>query len=799
VTDQLRERLQASLGSAYVLERELGGGGMSRVFVAHDTSLGRKVVVKVLPAETAGAVSLERFKREIQLAARLQHPHIIPLLSAGDSDGIPYYTMPYVSDETLRTRIARGDLSLSEAVRTLREIASALAFAHREGVVHRDIKPDNVLLSGGVAAVTDFGVAKAVSAASTLSEGQSTGGLTSFGIALGTPAYISPEQASAEPDVDHRADIYSLGCVAYELICGTPPFAGRGAAKLMAAHVNEMPEPIAKRRADVPGPLAALVMRCLAKRPDDRPQSAEEIVHALDDLTTPSGGRSAVSAGMHAGVLGGHGRLAAVTAAVVLVVLAGAWGVAKMRSGGTTGTPAGKSIAVLPFENLSGNKENEYFSDGITEEITNALTKIPGLNVASRSVAAAEHAKGSDVRQVGQALHVDAVLSGSVQRSGDQVRISAQLVNTANGLNLWSDKYDEQLKDVFAVQDKIAKAIVSGLQLKLVGGGSGNLVKAQTENPEAHTLYLQGLYFWNQRTAATIQKAISYFEQAIKKDPGFARAYAGLALSYGALPDYQDVDTKTTMQKVTAAARKALSLDSTLAEAWSAIGLSEGKLWHNAEAETAYRHAIALDSNYATAHHWYALLLAHRGQFEEAVRQIKKARELEPLSLIINSNVGRVLYLAGRYDEAAGALKGAIDLDPNFSSAHEHLGAVYLQQRKYDEAIAELHRRIELAGSRPSQQLCMLGHAYAVSGHKDEARAILNEVLGRASHEAISYGALAMLYDGLGDHAKGLEALRTAVERFDPLLQLMSRDVRFEGLRKDPVGAELFRRTEAMQ
>jgi TolB-like protein/Flp pilus assembly protein TadD len=540
-------------------------------------------------------------------------------------------------------------------------------------------------------------------------------------------------------------------------------------------------------------------MRCLAKRSDDRPQSAEEIVHALDDMTTPSGGRSAVSPGIQLGAFVGRGRLAAVAVAVAVVVLAGAWGIAKMRSGGTTGTPAGKSIAVLPFENLSGVKENEYFSDGITEEITNALTKLPGLSVASRSVAAAARAKGSDVRQVGEALHVDAVLSGSVQRSGDQVRISAQLINTANGLNLWSDKYDEQLKDVFAVQDKIAKAIVSGLQLKLASGGSGKLVKAQTESPEAHTLFLQGLYFWNRRTSSTIQKAISYFEQAITRDPGYARAYAGLALSYASLPDYEDVDTKTSVEKATSVARKALSLDSTLAEAWSAIGLGESKLWHNAEAETAMRHAIALDSNYATAHHWYALRLAHIGQLDEAVRQIKQARQLEPLSLIINSNVGRILYLAGRYDEASGALKRAIDLDPNFPSTHEHLGAVYLQQRKYDEAIAELRRRIELAGSRPSQQLGMLGHAYAVSGHKDEARAILNEILGRAGHEAISYGALALLYDGLGEHAKGLEALRTAVERFDPLLQLMSRDVRFDGLRKDPVGAELFRRTEAMQ
>jgi serine/threonine-protein kinase len=289
---ELRDRLQASLGAAYTLERELGGGGMSRVFVATEASLGRAVVVKVLPPETAAGVSTERFKREISVAARLQHPHIVPLLSAGEMEGVPYFTMPFIRGESLRVRLARrGELPVNEAVRVLREIASALAYAHANGVVHRDIKPDNVLFSDDVAMVTDFGVAKALSA-STNGDG---GGMTSLGVALGTPAYMSPEQATADPSTDHRADIYAFGVLAYEMLTGQPPFVGRNPSQLLAAQVQDLPEPVGRRRPSLPPALAALVMRCLEKRPADRPQTASEIVHALDDITTPSGGMQPTS------------------------------------------------------------------------------------------------------------------------------------------------------------------------------------------------------------------------------------------------------------------------------------------------------------------------------------------------------------------------------------------------------------------------------------------------------------------------------------------------------------------------
>src|SRR4051794_1552789 len=345
-SSDLRDQLQATLSGSYTLERELGGGGMSRVFVAEETALHRKVVIKVLPPETAAQVSLERFKREILLAAKLQHPHIVPLLTAGESNGLPYLTMPFVDGESLRVRLARhGELPVNQAIRMLREIASALAYAHDHGIVHRDIKPDNVLLSRGSAMVTDFGVAKALSASSDAEHG----GMTSLGVALGTPAYMSPEQASADPSVDHRADIYSFGVLAYELLTGQPPFAGRTPQNLLAAHVSELPEPITKRRASLPSALSALVMRCLEKRPADRPQSASEIVHALDDITTPSGGMTPTGTHPVAAVgksVGRSRRWGWIAAVVAVVVVIAGWLFAA-RTGGTAKLP---SIAVLPTD-----------------------------------------------------------------------------------------------------------------------------------------------------------------------------------------------------------------------------------------------------------------------------------------------------------------------------------------------------------------------------------------------------------------------------------------------------------------
>jgi serine/threonine-protein kinase len=789
----LRDQLQSSLGESYTIDRELGGGGMSRVFVAEEHALNRKVVVKVLPEDVAGTVSTQRFKREIAFAARLHHPHIVPLLTAGETSGIPYYTMPFVEGETLRDRLEREPIGPNEAVRIIREMASALAYAHERGVVHRDIKPENVLLAGGVVAVTDFGVAKALNAARTGDAGgarESTATLTSFGVALGTPAYMAPEQAAADPNVDHRADLYSLGCVAYEMLAGTPPFAGKTPQQTLAAHVTMEPPAITATRPDLSPPLAELVMRCLAKQPGDRPQSAVEIVSALDALVTTSGGLPAARAPR---------RLA--RGAMFAIVIVGIGVAAAVLAHARTpreavARDAPRSVGVLPFANLSDDKSNEYFSEGVTEEITTVLGKLPGLRVAAESPSASTAKSAPDPRGVGKALGVETVLTGSVQRAGDRVRISAQLVKVADGFQIWSDRYDRRLQDVFAVQDEIARAIVAGLRLSLSPSQSSHLVHAGTTNSDAHSLYLQGMYYWNQRTLASLDKSIEVFRQAIAKDSMYAAPRAGLALAYAIIPDYGDLSTDAYVDSALVAGNQAIALDSTSADAYAALGEAHAARWENAASLDAFRHAVALDSNSARARQWYAEELAHVGQFDEAVRQIHKAQQLEPLTLIINANVGRVELEARHYAAAEAALRHTLELDSTNQTATTLLATTLLEQGNTRAAIAAGERALALAPNRPTMTLAGLGYLYATAGRRAEAESILREIEGRASREPISYGGLALLLSSLGRQQEAVAALDTAVAKYDAVIGMKSQDPMFDALRKAPGAAALFAKAE---
>ena len=765
---------------------------MSRVFVATETALDRRIVVKVLPGEMASSVSAERFGREIKVAARLQHPHIVPLLSAGQTaEGTPFYTMPFVKGESLRERLERtGELSVNEGIRVLRDVAAALAYAHAEGVVHRDIKPANVMLSGGVAVVTDFGVAKAFDVAQT-KEGTRSG-ITSLGVALGTPAYMSPEQASADPQVDHRADIYSFGVMAYEVLGGTPPFTHRLPAQLLAAHVKDTPESLEHRRPNLPPQLTRLVMRCLEKRPADRPQSADEIVRELDSIGTPSGGTTPT----HTPPVRAR-RPAYVAIGVVALVLVGllAWKLAARAPGAAS---KGTSIAVLPFDNLGGEAKNDFFTEGMTEEITGALAKLPGLRVPARSVSTAAAKREPDVQKVGIALGVNAVLQGTVQRAGERVRIGVQLINVADGLHLWSEQYDGDMKDVFRVQDSIAKAIVGALRMTLGQGGSRNIVRTATEDPEAHNLYLQGMYLWNRRTPSTMPRSIEYLERAVQRDSTYAKAQAGLALAYAVSPDYMDTQLAPTVEKATAAAKRALTLDPTLPEAYTAIANSQSRLFKNAAADSAYRKAIEVDSTYATAWHWHGLLLDHVGRMDDAIRALRRARELDPTSLIIATNVGFVAMHARRFDLADSALRKAIEQDATFSNAHRHLGNLLIIRKRYDEGLAEIRRGLELQTAWLSANTAHYAWALAVAGHTAEARQKLGEVLEHAKHEPISKSAVATAFAALGEMDTAIKYLTEAVAEYDSPLSNNSRDARFDKLRADPRGKALLERIEKM-
>ncbi|MBP6771441.1 MAG: protein kinase [Gemmatimonadaceae bacterium] len=644
----LRTQLQTTLGDGYTLERELGGGGMSRVFVARENALGREVVVKVLSPDLAASVSAERFTREIATAARLQQANIVPVLSAGTSGGVSYYTMPFVKGESLRAQLARGvNLSVHDRFNVLRDVARALAYAHGEGVIHRDIKPDNILLSAGTAVVTDFGIAKAISASRTLdgtAPRDDNGTLTQVGSSIGTPAYMAPEQAVGE-SVDARADLYAWGVVAYELLSGAHPFAGKtGTSQLIAAHLTETPRGLAELAPNVPREVSALVMQCLAKNPAQRPADANALLSGLSSITTPSTERTASSAPARA-------RAPWLKVAIPVVALAAFGAVlwATRRSAATTeasnalvaDTTALSSIAVLPFVNTSGDSKDEYFSDGLTDELSHALSKLPGLRLAGRSSSFSFKGKSILAPDVGKALGVGAIVEGTVRRAGDRIRLTAQLTSTRNGQLLWSDAFERSGADVFAIQDAFTSAIVSALTPRLSGASPATAVNASavgtsargTADAQAYDLYLRGRYFWAQRGAAPGDSSIKYLEASVQRDSTFARGWAGLALAHVIRPNYNAaIDFDDASARGEAAARRALALDSTLADAYVALGFIHLRRLNFADADAALSTARRLEPLNAIAAHWSALYFTAVGDTAQADRLIEVALTLDPLS-----------------------------------------------------------------------------------------------------------------------------------------------------------------------
>ena len=779
MTDALRDRLQADLGPGFVIERELGGGGMSRVFVVEEVALERRVVVKVLAPELAAGVSVDRFRREILVAAALQHPNIVPVLSAGEvseaSPGsasvLPYFTMPYVRGASLRARIGEGPFSIGEAVAVLRDIARGLAHAHAHGVVHRDIKPENILLSGGAAAVTDFGVAKALSSARL---GAADGVITVVGMSLGTPAYMAPEQAAGDPDTDHRADLYALGVVGYELLAGTAPFAGRSPQAVIAAHLAEKPVPIGERRKDVPPALAALVMRCLAKEPAGRPQSAEEFLAGLEATAAPASTRRT--------------RIAVAVPALAAIGLA-AW--LALRPGPAPAPVDSGAVAVLPFVNTSGDPRDEYFSDGMTDELASALTRVPGLRVASRTSAYAfKGATALDVREIGRRLGVGAVLEGTVRREGNRLRLAAQLSNAADGLSLWSESYEREVKDIFEVQDELAGAIVAALAPRLVTAGGARAAPAaapgrRSRDLAAYDLYLKGRYFWHQRGEAALRSAATRFEEAIARDPGFAAAHAGLADALALLPVYGATPSDSVLPLARAHAERAIALDSTLAEAHTTLGLVHRTTGDWALSERALRRALALDPTSAAAHQWHGEVLVITGRLAEAAAELRQAHQLDPLSPIIAAEQGYMLTLAGEPEAGIAAGRRAVALAPDLWTGHAFLGSSHLFAGDPASAVPELERAVALA---PEVSLFrgVLALAYAGTGREADAR----RLAAALEKEAAAGGAaspVSVAYIGLGELPRALDWLERAAAARDPyLLQMSLTATWFDPLRADP-------------
>jgi serine/threonine-protein kinase len=673
VTD-LREQLRTVL-TEYTVEREIGGGGMSRVFVAEDRRLGRTIVVKVLHPDLAAGVSATRFEREIQLSARLQHPHIVPLLSAGEIDGLPYYTMPFVEGESLRARLSRdGALPVADALRLIRELADGLAYAHEHGVIHRDLKPENVLLSGKHAIVTDFGVAKALSVATHGVTGGGdgfTGNTTALGVAIGTPAYMAPEQATGDPHIDYRADLYSLGVIAYETLTGEHPFSGRSPQGMIAAHLTESPLPIAARRAGVPPAAATLVAGLLQKKASDRPQSAAEVLTALDGIN-PS-----TETQPHALPARGLPRVPPSALVGALVVVAALVGVAVIASRREV-VAEQPVLAVLPFENL-GPPGDAYFADGLTDEVTSRLAGVSGLRVIGR--VSAQQYKGStkSPRQIARELGATHLLTGTVrwERSdsgGGHVRVSPELVRAADQSSIWSEPYEGPLRDVFRVQTSVAERVAAALDVALLSGEHRTVAARPTANLAAYDAYLHGLANSarkNRFTPGSVDAAIAEFERAIDLDHGFALAHAHLALSY--LDKRILANDPAYFVKGKASAERAVALDSTLADAQFARASA---LRSEEKIELSYA-AISLATKAAPSNTEMLYFLA---ETEEILGRPDLAREVGDRALVLDpQSPDPPAYLSGLYDHL-GQHQAAIRMREREIALSPGNGLAYIAQ-----------------------------------------------------------------------------------------------------------------------
>jgi eukaryotic-like serine/threonine-protein kinase len=783
------ERLRGALAARYRIVREVGRGGMANVYLAHDLRHDRDVALKVLRPELATALGPERFLQEIQFAARLAHPHILPLHDSGEADGFLFYVMPYVEGESLRDRLDRqGPLPIDAAIRIVREVGDGLSHAHSLGVVHRDLKPENILFMGGHAVVADFGVATAVGVA---------GGhrLTGTGVSVGTPAYMSPEQVVGESRVDGRSDTYALGCVLYEMLAGDPPYAAPTLQAMMARKLSESPPSLSTTRDTIAPALDSVVRRALARLPADRFDSPLEFAIAAaravtPDLTARPGAaeagarpwrRRAVAGVLAAGVL--------VLALVVIVGLLRQMGGRSPAAGERTDTRAA-TIAVLPFENL-GPPDQEYFATGMTDEITSRLDGVSGLAVVPRRAAQRYVTSGMTLRDIGRELGVEHLLVGSVRWAGGSeaptgIRITLELLRARDERQIWSTSYDRLIHDIFEVQSDIAGQVVEKLGVTLALDEQSRLRAQPTTNHEAYTLYLKGRHFWNRRTEENIQTALDYFEQAVNLDPGYARAWVGIADSWIFRGWYSQVAPREAFPRATSAVRRALEFDSTLAEAHASLAhihLEFDYDWEAAERE--YRRAIALDPRYAIAHHWYGGFLSAMGRHADALREAEAARALDPLSLIVQTWVGLRHYFARRYDDAIAEYRTALDLDRDFAPAHWHLGWAYLAAGRLEEGVAAARQALAL-DPESLLYLASLGHAYARAGMAPEARATLARLAEASGERHVSAYHVAAIHAALEDTTATLDWLDRAYDERSPWIGYLGVDPRFDAVRSHP-------------
>jgi serine/threonine protein kinase/Flp pilus assembly protein TadD len=768
----------AELSDHYRIEREIGRGGNAIVYRAYDVKHDRLVALKVLLPELAVSVRKERFLREIQIAAKLTHPHILPLYDSGEADGTLYYVMPLVEGDSLVERIRREkQLPLDDALRITRDAASALDYAHRQGVVHRDIKPANILFVDGQAVVADFGIARALSQAA-------DGDITHSGLALGTPHYMSPEQASGG-EVDGRSDIYSLGCVLYEMLCGHPPYTGASAQEILSRHALDTLPTLSAARPNLPDFVDVALQKALAKSPADRFATAGDFAHALS-ATTPVPTPGPPSLGEGAASAETPGRRVSrrtvalsivIVAALALVTIAITRPNASLRAARTA-----RSVAVLPI-NVSSNPDEEYFSDGMTEELITTLSRIPHMRVPDAS--SSFHFKKRDLplRVIGDSLNVASILEISTRRSGNRLRVTVDLISAADGNRLWNQKYEKQLTnvaDVLTIQEEIANSVADKLALsELTESGRGG----QTNRLDAYDLYLKGRYFWTRRGRENQRKAIAYFKQAIATDPHYALAYSGLADAEVLLGDADPQASSDLYKKAEAAALEALRLDETLGQAHCSLARVVMMSWQWDRAETEFRRCIQLDPNYSTAHGWYALFLVRRGRANEALTESQRAVQLDPFAPNNFNDLGAALNRLGRHQEAVAALERAVALSDG--SYETNLALAYIEVGRFVDARKTIDTLLRKA-TTPAQRngaLSNLGIFYARSGDRAAALKILEQL---KHTPGVAPLVLARLYAVLGDKENTIRILQQVVQDHDVTLAGLKVNSVWDPFRSDP-------------
>ena len=731
---ELLQRLESALGPDYVLEREIGRGGMATVFLANDTALGRKVAIKVLSDDRASGINVDRFRREIQFTARLNHPHIVPIYGAGNATDVLYYTMPFVPGESLRDRLQRERrLSPDVAIQIACEVANALDYAHRQGVIHRDIKPENILLHDGHALVADFGIARA------LGDALPTPGITLAGTVLGTPAYMSPEQVMGE-NVDARSDVYSLGCVLYEMLAGQPPFTGRTFQRIAAQHLVDPPPRVREAVPSVPELLERVTLKALAKSPEDR-------------FATP---------------------------AALARALAGNEPVPRITT----------SVAVLPFDNLSRDPSQDFFSDGMTEALITDLARAGAFKVISRTSVMPYKASAKPMPQIARELGVDALVEGSVLHAGPRVRITAQLIDGATDAHLWAETFDRDVTDIFALQSEVARAIVTRITGKLSTGQRKRIVTRESVDPEAYEAYLRGRFHWYRFTPGDLDTALHYFSRALEKAPDYALPYSGIAEVWGGRAALGVTAPHDAWPQARDMALKAIELDDTLAAGHNTLGAVKSWYdwdWEGAEAE--FLRSIKLNPSYADARIFYGLLLTALKRFEDARQEFERGIELDPLNPFFAGLHGWHLAWTGRYDDAATEFRRALAVVPNYPQPRWGLMIIAACRGRDDEALAHMQALFSAIHDAEAEQALLDG---ARRGGFAEAMAtVADSHASRARSMYVKPTAVATYYAFAGRTHDALEWIERAFEMRDsdmaylavmPLPEAMRTDPRFLNL-----------------